>query len=289
VTRFLTRPWEAASCRRPGDKRYLRYFDFDTGTFEEAPSRLLFAKDKLNSQEVESWLNSIIETPLGARRQRIAAGDLSALDDWKVYRAATLMLWLQGARMKSLGDLNSQRHLTELARRPLQQIDSLVLAFREEYDLSFATIDQGSPPLFVPGNGFFPIVYRDHGCLSGHAVGFALAIAPHCALAAVPVEKHGARHLGSIPSTLSRLSIGTNRVRKVVVLPKFLDACGEESVRSYLLEMRRHNDSIVRNVSDAKRLVLDAFSMIGATPVFDHADRIIPPGPVDALLAYTNP
>jgi hypothetical protein len=206
ITRFLTKPWEAVSRRRPGDQRYLRYFDFDTETFEEASSRFLFAKDNLNPPEVEAWLNNLVETPLGRRRERIAAGDPDALDDWKFYRAATLMLWLQGARMKALGDVNSRVHLLELTRRPIDQIDALVSAFREEYDLSLATVDQEVPPLSVPSNGFYPIIYRDHGCLSGHAVAFGLAIAPHCALVVVPIEKHGARHLDSIGrSTFPRL------------------------------------------------------------------------------------
>ncbi|HEY0483184.1 MAG TPA: hypothetical protein VGD37_36935 [Kofleriaceae bacterium] len=268
------------------EQRYLRYFDFDTGSFEEAPSRLLFTEDRLNPQEVETWLNSVIETPLAARRRRIVNGDANALDDWEFYRAATLMVWLQGARRKAQDDLGSREHLLELARRSMDQIDTLVAAFREEYDLSLATIGSEAAPLFVPGNGCFPVVYRDDGCLSGHAIAFALPIAPHCALCVVPVEKHGRRHLESVPRTLSRLSIGTSKVRRVVVLPAFVDRVGEEIARKYLAEMRRENDSLVEGVSDAKRLVLKAFSVAGAAPVFDHADRIIPPGPVDALLSY---
>jgi hypothetical protein len=161
ITRFVTEPWETASRRRPTQKRYLRYFDFDTGSFDEAPSRVLFAKDKLNSQEVETWLNKIIETPLGARRQRVINGDGSALDDWRFYRAATLMLWLQGLRAKTLANADSRQQLLELTRKSISDTDALVLAFKEEFELALVSVDitEGRfAPLVVPSKGLFPVV-----------------------------------------------------------------------------------------------------------------------------------
>lgn len=201
VTRFLTTPWETVSSR--GDQRYLRYFDFDQVAFDEAPSSTLFSEDRLNEPILENWLNATVETPLGACRRQLEQGDEHALDNWSQYRAATLMLWLQGARVSSLSQLDARDHLHALAARTSEQIDGLVRAFREQFDLCALTLPPAASPLFFPSTGCFPFFYRDGGCLSGNAVGFALPIGPRCVVPSLARRTARASPYGRTPSKTS--------------------------------------------------------------------------------------
>lgn len=270
VTQSLTVPWE-------GERRFLHYFDFDTEEFDKKPSRRLFAEERLNSPEVEAWLRDTIETPLGIQKRRVVAGDMQALDGWRYFRAATLMVWLQGARVSTVGDLDARVHLERLAKQPIEQTDQLVQLFRQEYELARASTIQseaGIAPLVVPGGGIFPVLYRDAGCLSGWATAFALPLDVHCALVVLPVEASGKRDLERIPSTLASFSVGTSKSRKVVIPPAAFKRYTTQELRLRLLSIRARNDAVFEDARAQKQDVLNALSTSGLLPRFDGADRI---------------
>ena len=50
ISRFVTRPWEHG-------QRMLTFYNFETGEIETQSSMSLFARDGLNTQDVEGWLN----------------------------------------------------------------------------------------------------------------------------------------------------------------------------------------------------------------------------------------
>lgn len=281
ITRFLTSPWEA-------ERRYLRYFDFETEAFDEDPSKVLFAEDKLNPQEIETWLNQVIETPLAACRSRIAACDPGALEDWKFHRAAMLMLLMQGARVKAITDHDARQALLRIVRQPLDEVDALVAAFKEEFELCLVStikVEHRLAPLYVPSTGLFPIVYPDKGCLSGYSTAFALPMDIHCALIVVPIEHGKERDLTLIPASLSNCSIGTSTARRIVVFPALFSAYPEGELRRLILATRRHNDSVVQDLEKGKRLALEKLSLLGLAPTFDKANRIRPSGAVHAFRA----
>lgn len=273
ITRSLTRPWE-------GDQRRLHFFDFDTGDFSYAPSATMFAENEINSQGVETWLDKTIENPLGACRKRLAAADPGALTDWKFYRAAALMLWLQGLRVRSISDQDARTALENLAKAPIEEIDQLVASIREEYDLCLVTtVADGEKiaPLYVPFSGTFQITFPDKGCLSGHAIGLGLPVDIHCALLVTPVQRHGAADTSRVPSSISNCSVGTSLARRVVVPPAVFDAYSEETLRTKLLDLRRGNDSLVSAVHEKQELVVEMFATTGLTVSRDGAGRVLPP------------
>jgi hypothetical protein len=275
ITRSLTTPWE-------GDQRKLRFFDFDDNRFKIGQSATLFAADEINTQEVETWLDRTVENPLGACRRRLAAGDPNALDDWRFFRAATLMLWLQGVRVKAVADDDARRQLRELAGRPTDDIDGLVRAIAESYDLQLVTtVGDGErlAPVFVPSSGLFKFTYPDAGCASGNAVGLALPIDMHCALLATPAEKHGTRDLSRAPGSLSNCSVGTSAARRVVIPPTVFSAYSEDELRTILLELRQANDFLVSAVHDAQELVVGAYAEAGLEVGRDGAGRVTPKVP----------
>ena len=185
ISRSLTRPWEAG-------QRRLHFYDFDSGTWNDESSRGLFAENSLNPQHVETWLDRTIEGPLSLCRKKLAGGASDALEDWGFYRAATLMLWLQGMRVRSVADHDARRDLEHLATRSTEETDQLVLAIRSEYDLTLATtVRKGEmlAPLFFPSSGLFPLTYPDTGCLSGHTVALGLPLDMWSALIALPRER----------------------------------------------------------------------------------------------------
>ena len=273
ISRFLTRPWEFG-------QRQLHYYDFEADSFETLSSRNLFAEDEINTPEVETWLRDVVETPLGAVRPRLAAGDPAALDDWRFYRAALLMLWLQGVRVRSIAEQDARLELGALAALPQDQLDGLVAAIRAAYDLQLVfTIGRGTEiaPLFVPSAGLFQFTFPDTGCLSGHAMGIGLPLDQRCALVATPVEQHGRLDQSRLPGSVANCSVGTSASRRVVFSPDILSATSKENLRQVLQELRRANDFLVSAVREAQELVMGAFAQVGLQADREGSGRVRPP------------
>jgi hypothetical protein len=272
ISKSLTRPWEA-------DQRRLRFYDFETGRFATGFAASLFAGESLNPQHVETWLDKTIEGPLSICRRKLAAGETNALEEWSFYRAATLMLWLQGTRVKSVGDHDARRSLENLASRSIEETDQLVVAMREEYDLALVTTVGKNgmlAPLFFPSSGIFPITYPDTGCVSGHSIALGLPLDMWSALVALPRDQAGVRDVSRIPGSISNLSVGVANARKVVVPPLLLQQQPEDDVARVLRELREGGSSLLAMVKDAKRLVEDAFDEVGIEPARDGTGRIPP-------------
>jgi hypothetical protein len=271
ISRSLTRPWETSD-------RRLRFYDFDADRWRQGPSSSLFAGDGLNVQHVETWLDKIIEAPLSLCRKKLTAGSTDVLEEWSFYRAATLMLWLQGMRVKSVGDHDARRDLEHLATRSTDETDQLVVAIREEYDLALVTtVGKGGmfAPLFFPSSGLFPLTYPDTGCLSGHSVALGLPLNLTSAIVSLPRENAGVRDVSRLPGSLSNLSVGIDNARKVVVPPLFL-AQEEDQITKIIEGLRQSNTNLVAMVKDSKRLVLEAFAETGLDAPRDRAGRIPP-------------
>jgi hypothetical protein len=274
ISRSLTRPWEA-------EQRRLHFYDFDAGRWYDDSSYGLFAEESLNPQHVEAWLDKTIEGPLSLCRKKLTSGASGALEDWGFYRAATLMLWLQGMRVKSVSDLDARRNLEHLATRSIEETDQLVVTIREEYDLALATTvgkDGMLAPLYFPSSGLFPLTYPDSGCISGHTVALGLPLDLWSALIALPRENTGVRDASRIPSSISNLSVGVANADKVVVPPLLLEQRPRAEVTQILKELRAANAHLLDLVKDSKRLVAAAFEQTGLEPPRDGAGRF-PPRP----------
>lgn len=272
ISRTLTRPWE-------GDQRRLHFYDFDSGRWDRGNSYSLFAEDGLHPQTVETWLDRTIEGPLSQCRRRLTSGNNNALEDWGFYRAATLMLWLQGMRVKSVGEHDARRSLEHLATRSIEETDQIVLAIREEYDLALITTvgkDGMLAPLFFPSSGLFPLTYPDTGCLSGHAVALGLPLDMWSALVSLPRDGVGVRDVSRLPGSLSNFSVGIHNARKVVVPPLLLDQQAEADVQRILHELRAENSKLLDLVNDSKRLVAEAFAVSGVETPRDGTGRLPP-------------
>jgi hypothetical protein len=251
ITRFLTDPWEF------GERR-LHYFDFETGEFDDDPSKNLYARDDLNSSAVEKWLNKVIETPLSNARPRLQAADPSALDDPRFFRAAVLMLMLQGLRTGTAveeagsdSERLSTRTLEGLAAMSLHEIDQLVAAIGQSHSLYLVfspTRDGKWTPLSVPSTGIFPVTFPDRVCLSGWATGLTLALDPRCALLAAPAGDQSQLDLKVAAETLPWRSVGTTDSTRVVLHPALVDAMPPDQLRRELLQMRRANDEAIASL-----------------------------------------
>ncbi len=277
ISRFMTKPWEA-------EQRRLRYFDFTTDSFESSPSSRLFAEDRINSQRVEDWLNRYIETPLAAVRPRLVQGDPKALDDTRFFRAAVLMVLLQGTRGMSTDDEDARQDLEQAAARDESYVDGLVRAFTERRDLALiVTVGPGQKlaPLFFPSTGLFPLFYRDTSCLSGLAIGFGLPLDLHCALAVMPENRRQTADRSRLPSSIANLSVGLRAATRVVIPP---DALGEAVLREALLDLRDWNDAYVAAVTKQRALITESFAEAGLRLAHDRSARLH----CDSLLARSH-
>ncbi len=249
ISRFLTKPWEF-------DDRRLWFYDFESDTFDRASSRSLFAEDEINSPEVEAWLHETLETPLAEVRPRLTTADPRALDDWPFFRAAVLMLWLQGFRARSVEQMEDRRHLDEIARMPMQHLDAMVQMIGREFSLRLVfTVSIGTQffPLSVPSEGTFLVKVNDLGCASGFSLGLGLPLDPRCALVALPVEDRAKLDLSLLRPSLANFSVGISPSRQVVLHPQVKQSVPEDQLRRDLQELRQNNDTLHQSVHELRR------------------------------------
>lgn len=258
VSRFLTKPWEEG-------QRFLRYYDFDTNQFERRSSRSLFAAEDVNSPGVEGWLQRMVEDPLGKIRDRVVRGERDPLEqDWSRFRAALLLILLQGGRIATIADHDARRRLDVIAAMPERELDGLVREAMRRFDLRLVhTVPSaeraGYAPLYVPSTGLFPVVVPELVFL-GSPFGFGIPIALTCALVVTPVEWPDKLELHQTRTILSTLSIGTSTARRVVVMPGMYEQKGEATLRELLLQARRDNERLVSVVEKMRRSVVSAFA-----------------------------
>ena len=217
ISRSLTKPWEGAGAPPP----VLRFRD---PRLRQRTSRLLYADEYLNSQAVEDWLSRYVEAPLGRARPALGRGEAGALDDWPMYPAAMLMLWLQGARSRSVREPDQGRSLEGLAAVTEADIDALVVGFRADYDLSlvFSVAIGGRLAPLCAVNRDLPrhvqrsfATLRHRGCASPSDRDALRA-------GALPVDPSGRADVSGLPPSISNFSIGPSQASKVVLLPASL-------------------------------------------------------------------
>ena len=276
VSRFLTDPWQI------DDHRYLQYYDFERDRFGRMSSRTLFAADGINSPTVETWLRDMVETPLASVRERLVQGDRAVLQtEWRLYRSAVLMLWLQGFRIDSVDATDARHELEEFASLPADHLDALVMKVQEDMDLRLvftAAVAGGLyAPLFMPSAGIFQFVVCDEACVSGHSIGFGLPLSTRCALVVTPADRGGQTDLSLLSASLSNFSMGTAPAKRIVIHPGVIASMGQEKLRRSFKEQRALNDETLAGIHKTRALIREAFARVGIRPRVDRTGRLLKP------------
>jgi len=272
----LTKPWEGA-------ERYLSFFDFESGRFARASSRSLFAEREINTPAVELWLKRTIEDPLAIARPRLVVADPKALDDWPLFRAALLMLWMQGVRSKSVDLEDARQELDRLAALPEQELDHLVALLREEFDLQLvftSSRKEQFAPLFFPSSGLFPFVVNDRNCVSGHSFALGMPLDLHCALVVTPADSGGLIDRTRLSPSIADSSVGVARATRVVVPPAVAHAMSEPDLAKILRGLRENAQSLIDNVAEKRRLVAEMYALTGVKLSEDASGRLKPEVPM---------
>ena len=271
LSRVLTRPW----ANKEGN---LFCYDFDADAFTWSASRTLFAEGRLDPGKVETWLADTIEDPLGAIRPRLSGEDPTALDDWKFFKAAVLMVWLQGGWFQFALAEDVRQDLDRLAAMSTGELDDLVAAVKQELTLRLVfTTSPGDSiaPIFVPSSGIFPFAFPDPGCISEHSIGIGLPLDVHCALVLLPADREGEAALPLLKPLLSNASIGSSESRRVVLPPNLLGAMDERDAARILRDQREQSEARVADVREVRRAVLETFENLGIRTKVDRTGRIL--------------
>ncbi len=267
VSRMVTDAWEVPP------QRSLRYYDFVSKQLEFESSETLFAERDVNSQDVEDWLNRMVEAPLGVVRSALVARDLSALEKWEHYRAASLMLWLQSVRhQESLFGPAIGGGLAAMAGRPDTETDHLVASFKEEYPL-VGLFPRDDHRLFFPSSGMFAIPVIDCGCLSKANWGFALALHPTMAIAAVPAST--TLDPESLTARLMAYSVGSSAyAEQVVIPPDMVRTRTDNEIISFVTSSRTFVDDQCAETASLRNATRDLFEVMGVEIHVDGSDRL---------------
>ncbi len=272
VSRFLTKPWEGAG-------RTLHYYDFAADRILRKSSKTLLAADRINSQVVETFLNRMVERNLSLCRDAVARGSRDALQDWRNYRAAVLMLWLQILRTEARDPTTDARaRLEKMAAWTSAEVDTYVAVIQQEHVLrviSTETDEQGRhEPLYVPSSGFFAFTFRDQSCLTGRVLAFAVPIDLHCALVAAPRGCGDAEAFAEVGRLLPRYSVTGKHADRVVISALLREAYDDATLRASIREHRESNLAIQAAVAEARAQVVRAVGSVGALVEEDSSKRL---------------
>lgn len=238
VPRFLTKPWERAN-------RKLRLYNFETNAFESADSKTCFSAREVYPQEIEQFLNRVIESPMNDMLPLVQRGE-DALRQERYYRAATLLVAIQRTRSKATTDEVFLQKLIELSRMPQQFLDGL--GVEQGHGLSIVSAREGSRSLLFPSTGSFVLLGNDLQWNGQPIAGWGIPIDLKRALVSYDLglesdssTKEGIRYAveSVCPTLLEQWSVGTDTSTKVVIPPEFKDS--EEELVALLSERRRAN------------------------------------------------
>jgi hypothetical protein len=239
IPQCLTRPWHDTSI----GKESLRYFDFQTGTFEHGNSGKLFARMRLNSKVTEEYLSRYIETPFSIAQDRmIAAGSnmsaVSAAFSELPRTALTGIYWLQVARIYDSRVDPPARQLESLVKR---YEDLSVVFFSKFVALLFPV----PSALYFPDTAIFPIpVDGERGLVYG------LPVHPELVLvfAEKTVDPDLVKNVLNADSMSTALSIGL--VARRIVLPPQVP----NPTVSSLIRVRVLNRELFEKIAEMNRL-----------------------------------
>jgi hypothetical protein len=228
IPRLLTAPWEFG-------ERKLRFFDFCTRTFEEAPSKRLFARRGLNSVALETWLNQTIETPVADYVNQLRNGGRPSAPDWRAQRALTLLFFLNSQRIEeALRGKPASLTLEDLAASTDGLADRIAQLFLSTFKLLCAPVPLEHQLFFTEVGLFaYPMPARP---VLGLPLGLNHALLAYDGpLNAKQLRQSVARNRLSLFS----LGIGTD-VHRVILPPLWREASDIDAVdiRQRLLDLR---------------------------------------------------
>lgn len=278
ISKSLTKPW------RFGQKE-LHRFDFETDAFEQPRWKKVYGKDDLNSPGLEGWLERVIETPLGRARPRLEARDRTALDDPEFFRAAVLMVMLQGSRTATALEGNgstvgegAKRTLEGVAQWPRHEIDELVRQYTRDLPLRLVFTPEVAgrwSPLSMPSTGIFPVYFSDRRCLSGWGIGTALPLHPKCAFVVAPPGDQSEVDFAALAETLAGRSVGNSNARHVVLDRGYIESIPADKLRLHLRLQRKANDDMVDLAEDRRSVVTRIAGAFGFHAAEDPAGRLV--------------
>lgn len=162
VTRSLTQPWEL-------ENRRLKYFDFSLDRIDEADSKTLFALENLNSGEVESRLNKLVEEPISRfKMDLLKSDDPASIGRWATYRALWLYFLIQAPRFAKISLIGEKQEadFDRILSKDESYLDMLVQARQEDNHIRIFRLPEGNVMVF-PQIGYFAFPVEDAGCVTG--------------------------------------------------------------------------------------------------------------------------
>lgn len=215
ISRFLTQPWEFG-------QRQLRYFDFETNTFDYASSDVLFAEENIFSQTVEDFLNFYVETPFSKFRNSVIGNPhWSNIRRYEVVRSIFLMICLQGVRVSARINEDARNQLEELATKDDNIINVIVETMRADSEIM--TLNPLEREFFcVSDIGIFCLWLRDESSASGLSLGWFIPAHPQVAVGIVSktIDKAYFEYLRSHEGLISAASMSFSDGMKRIIIPE---------------------------------------------------------------------
>ncbi len=243
VTRRLTKAWEFSDAKF---KKHLWYYDFRANEFGHMSSKRLLTSAVSYGDDVECFLNRIIETPLAAYADTLSNSHaLIPNVPWEQERAMALSVFLQGVRSQAGdGDVRALQELRVNATKDDAYWDQLTAAARKSWNFIGGKVG-AAWSLFFPCVGLAPLP------LVGQP-GLFQPTSPTTFIAALPVE---------IPSELasrqvcewmdsggmSAFSVGLDSTR-VVVPPNMMLNGDRMQVRDTIVTARACATGLTKNI-----------------------------------------
>ncbi len=269
VQRALMKFWSRYSAATDSWDNEVWFFDFRAKRLKKRSTRNLFAREGLNTPDVEARLGRLIESPLARfahddmrRRTSSPAVDTEKISDPDVMRAVALVFLIQGARgLDGLGVTSdsvsrwlamSDGHLGWFANR-----------FWENHRIATFTVPK-NVTLFLPETGWYPFPIIDQKI--GAAWCSALPLNPRVALVGIPREADLAYNDFNV-AAIANFSVGVSAQGARVVVPTVsVDTHGQAPLASALPPMRADAERMAKTIEKMRQVIATAYQLVGLEP-----------------------
>lgn len=249
IPRCLTKPWE-------DHQRMLKLYSFETRSFEKKPSKTSFSATGVYPQELETFLNQYVESPINDLRRRLERGE-DVLNEPRFHRAAVLLTILQRRRNKAATETKWLDELLLLLKKPKEFLDGLQT--EQGYGLICAQSTEGSRPIWFPSSGSFYLLgkslswegQRLHPPLAIPLDRQRALILYRLGLDVDQSTKNGIRAVVSTyaPQLIEDASAGTDTATRVIIPPTL--AKSEEDLAVMLQHARKKNMAAIAEHNQA--------------------------------------
>lgn len=252
-------------------------YDFTDGSLERRSTKKVFAKQGLNSPELERRVTQVIDTPLARFAQqdlkhRSGGGPAPAMGE-AVWRAVGISSLIQFARFADGSGLTTDS-LEKMLSMNDGQLNSVAKLYYDNHTVGTCSLG-ALVHILLPETGwyFFPAMTVENRIVWAQA----LPLSPMTVLFSLPGKVAMAANEFTLNSMANFSTFTGDAGKKVVVSAAIVATHGQAEVRKQIPEMRKQAEAIREKVEQIRWLEAEMYLRMGLEPPVSIPGRLDSP------------